>query len=1323
MDKDEKRTGSQLKIKMGGGNTARSIPAAKPAENAAESRVKKPSGAGMRRERGIDPAPSEPAVAIPPDAYYPRHTLSPYISETIKTGDIEIEGANVISGPVKFDWISIVFQPLGALLAVVLLLIILNATGNGNMGSMYLLIGGVTGVLGILWGVIRYNSQKKQAAGDKEANEQKYRAYLRDKEKEITDSVSDQLRIMRTEAPSAAECVQMDEHTPALWRRPFNSSSFMLMCLGVGSVRFSRQIKTPEKRYADDNALTDEARLLAEQYRIIENAPIICDFKSKPTLGIVGERKAVTDQAIALLANAAALHSYEDLKIVLLYPGAERALWESCRFLPHVFDDDWEQRYMADNQDDAKALLDDIAKVVERRRTAKSEYGFSQEKDSHPHYLIVVADMSYLAGTSYGKMLFENNSSIGISCIFLASNQNNLPQQCNSIVELSSDGGKLFDTAAGNEEIRFIPERISNEQWKLFAERIAPVRLENPTSAKGLPKALTFFDAYGIKQPEDLDLKNRWEQARPEQSMNVRLGGGLGGNPVGFDIHPNRSGAHGIIVGGTSSGKTTMIRAWVLSMAASFSPEYVSFVLIDFKQPGLLNGLEDLPHVVGTLGKLDLDIERNLTALRSEISRRQKVFEAAKTINIYDYLTKHRAGKAEAQAPMPFLYIVVDELKELKTWSKDNSGSEWMDLLDQLYTTGSALGVHIVAASQTPEPFTSVMVSNSRFRWCLRTNEANDSREVLGNTKASEIKIRGRGFIRVGNSIEELQPIYADGPYFTQQELRAIPEREMALVSLKGARWPKETETGAKLSQLETVVRYISDYVKTSEIRCPAKIWPDRLPTTITYDSLAKPSKNALSAVVGLVDDPPAQSQYPLEISLSNAKTGAFMVYGAGQTGKTTFLQTFVYSLLENNSPEQMEVYIVESSMGDFDGFDAFPHVKQISDSYSASEIINTVDEVLKKRKKTKKDPNAKRILLVVDNINAVITDCNQEISNIIRTGPGHGIHLVASATPVLGSGSVLSIETLFKTGFSFWISESSYEYAGPIHDKSVKSVPPTEIVGRGITSLGHVVNYQTALLKTPADPMPLSDYLKERAEALWGNVQRDDLPRKEELPEGTVVLGRKTGSITPVQQNFWRSASLLIIGDDYEERQKVMKSVLGQLLLKTKPYAIIGVDLDQDSWSDVDAMTFLVSGSAMDEYLLGMHEELVIRHKASTSAPPYIFLVDSLPECMEHISELSANKVDKNLLRNASVYSVFFIASCSYEEFEREYEKEESLVAKSNEDGKEIVPLTRAASGKCLLLDADPDMLHPFFRDRYSFEGRANYYLDAGEAKPIDIE
>jgi S-DNA-T family DNA segregation ATPase FtsK/SpoIIIE len=72
------------------------------------------------------------------------------------------------------------------------------------------------------------------------------------------------------------------------------------------------------------------------------------------------------------------------------------------------------------------------------------------------------------------------------------------------------------------------------------------------------------------------------------------------------------------------------------------------------------------------------------------------------------------------------------------------------------------------------------------------------------------------------------------------------------------------------------------------------------------------PRRFRLSATVGFGDDPENQAQ--MDVGIDFASGGHHMVCGTVSTGKSTFLQTAVFSLCSHYTPEQLNVYALDFS-------------------------------------------------------------------------------------------------------------------------------------------------------------------------------------------------------------------------------------------------------------------------------------------------------------------------------------------------------------------------------------------------------------------------
>lgn len=213
-----------------------------------------------------------------------------------------------------------------------------------------------------------------------------------------------------------------------------------------------------------------------------------------------------------------------------------------------------------------------------------------------------------------------------------------------------------------------------------------------------------------------------------------------------------------MIAGSTGSGKSEFIITFILSLAVSYHPYEVQFVLIDYKGGGLAGAFENkdkgikIPHLIGSITNLDKsEMNRSLVSIKSELERIQVAFNEVReklgegTIDIYKYQRLFREGKVDK--PMAHLFIISYEFAEL-----NQQQPEFMEELVSTACIGRSLGVHLILATQKPAGVVNDQIwSNSRFKICLKVQTSEDSIEVLKKDDASKIKETGRFYLQVGN--------------------------------------------------------------------------------------------------------------------------------------------------------------------------------------------------------------------------------------------------------------------------------------------------------------------------------------------------------------------------------------------------------------------------------------------------------------------------------------------------------------------------------------------------------------------------------------------
>ncbi|MGC8781949.1 MAG: FtsK/SpoIIIE domain-containing protein, partial [Anaerolineae bacterium] len=208
---------------------------------------------------------------------------------------------------------------------------------------------------------------------------------------------------------------------------------------------------------------------------------------------------------------------------------------------------------------------------------------------------------------------------------------------------------------------------------------------------------------------------------------------------------------HGLIAGGTGSGKSELLMTVVVGLALNYDPSVLNFVLVDFKGGGTFAPFEKLPHCVDIATNLNrAGVQRMFTAIRAEIERRQKLTTETGTKDIIEY---RRRGYHLTHAPLPHLFIIIDEYAEMIAENPDFKAE-----LDSITRVGRSAGINLLLASQRPTGITDQMRANIKYRICLRVEEPETSREMLRRSDAAFLPggIPGRGYLQVGSETIEL---------------------------------------------------------------------------------------------------------------------------------------------------------------------------------------------------------------------------------------------------------------------------------------------------------------------------------------------------------------------------------------------------------------------------------------------------------------------------------------------------------------------------------------------------------------------------------------
>lgn len=335
-------------------------------------------------------------------------------------------------------------------------------------------------------------------------------------------------------------------------------------------------------------------------------------------------------------------------------------------------------------------------------------------------------------------------------------------------------------------------------------------------------------------------------------------------------------------------------------------------------------------------------------------------------------------------------------------------------------------------------------------------------------------------------------------------------DKAIELAHAKGMVLPEPKEK----TQLDAVIGHIEDVFNEYGYHKAPGLWLPMLPENLYIETIenfkswsqnngtwAKKSVWSLCAAVGMCDDPENQAQFPLYIDF--AESGHLAVCGNVTSGKSTFLQTLIYSLVNTYSPEQLNVYILDFSNHLLQPFESYPHIGAVmyeNDLERIDKFFYLLSQMLAERKKAIGGGNFGQfinangnvfpsVLVVFDNYSNFRekTDDKYEryIWELSRDGASFGIFLAFSA------GGFGSVEIQNKIGenirnvIALDLGEKM-KYSEVLRINHLDLIPTGNIKGRGIVPYaGMVLEFQTALAVEADDDYARAEAIKSLGETM----------------------------------------------------------------------------------------------------------------------------------------------------------------------------------------------------------------------------------------------
>ncbi|MFZ4274510.1 type VII secretion protein EccCa [Streptomyces arboris] len=327
------------------------------------------------------------------------------------------------------------------------------------------------------------------------------------------------------------------------------------------------------------------------------------------------------------------------------------------------------------------------------------------------------------------------------------------------------------------------------------------------------------------------------------------------------------AGGHAAVIGGPQSGKTTLLRSLVLSLALTHTPREVGVYGLDLVGGGL-QALSGLPHVGGVAGRADRErAARTVEEVRTMLALREDLFREHGIDSVEQLRTLHAAGRLPELASAEIL-LVIDGFGALR-----DDFDELDDAIADILKRGGGYGIHVVAAMLRWNDVRIATQSNFGTRVELRLNDPSES--SIDRKLAETL------------SPDEPGRVLTDGKLFAQV---ALPRTDGVADT---------ADLGAVLERTARSVRA----TWSGEVAQPVRV----LPHILEPHSLPGPAAEPTRVPIGL--DQSALAPVTLDLFQHDQH---LLVLGDSECGKTNLLRTVAHGLIDRYGEDELVFAVMD---------------------------------------------------------------------------------------------------------------------------------------------------------------------------------------------------------------------------------------------------------------------------------------------------------------------------------------------------------------------------------------------------------------------------
>ena len=896
----------------------------------------------------------------------------------------------------------------------------------------------------------------------------------------VRESLQVEADLRRAEHPSSTDCAEACRtFSPLLWTRRGDMAGFLQLRLGRGTLPSRSSMKMPEVGRSRAEAWVELATSI-EGLSVVSDVPVVVDPLTTGAIGVSGPRGMALPVARSLVLQAVSLHSPAELIVAAFASATSAPDWDWLKWVPHTTSphSPISATHLTSTAPACSELLSELEDLV-----ALACEPDEARARTRPRVLVLVEND---APMERGRLvqLAERGWHQGICVVWLATETILLPAACRVFVEVTGKEGSVGHVGYVNEGKLITPvavDAIGLEQTLATARCLAPLE-DSGTPVdddSDLPRTVSLLTLTGTELARShRAVIERWGESRSiitgpfAPASPHRKPGNLkaivGQSAQGtFSLDLRSDGPHALVGGTTGAGKSELLQAWILGMAAAHSPQRVTFLLVDYKGGSAFRDCVELPHTVGLVTDLSPHlVRRALASLSAELRYREHL------------LARHRAKdlaalerRGEVDVP-PSLVIVVDEFAALV---QEVPG--FVEGVVNVAQRGRSLGLHLILATQRPAGvIKDNLRANTNLRLALRVADENDSSDVLGSTVAASFDpaVPGRAVSKSGpRGLTPFQTGYAGG---WTTDTPPPPEMRVEMLGYGAGRLWEPPVVEAELdhedlgpTDIQRLVATIGLAARTAELPSPRVPWLPELCSVYDLAPMLTDGRDDTLAF-GVADDPDNQAQ-PV-VAFNPDMEGNLAVFGASGSGKSVLLRTIALAAGLTVRGGPCHVYGIDFGNHALSMLESLPHVGSIvsgADHERLTRLLTFLRETVDERavrysrasaatitdyRRIADAPDEPRIVVLVDGLTAFrqAYETGSKVrwldlfTSLAAEGRPVGVHFVISVDQRTGMPSSLASAVQRRVVLRM-AHHDDYAFLGVAGDVLDRSSPP----GRGL--------------------------------------------------------------------------------------------------------------------------------------------------------------------------------------------------------------------------------------------------------------------------------